>query len=176
MSSRDGINFDRGFLEAWIRPGLDPKAWRHGNTNPSWGLLQTGAEELSVYWIQRTHHYPEAYAHMRRGTLRLDGFVSVHADYAGGEFLTKPLTFDGRELIVNYSTSAVGSVRVEMQDQEGNALPGFALADCPEIWGDTIEQVVRWEGGSDVSALAGQVVRLRFVMRDADLYSIRFRH
>ena len=54
-------------------------------------------------------------------------------------------------------------------------MPGFALADCPEIYGDAIEEVVEWKSGSDVSALAGQVVRLRFVMRDADLYSIRFR-
>ncbi len=175
MSSRDGINFDRGFLESWIRPGLDPKAWRHGNTNPSWGLLQTGPEELSVYWMQHSHHFPEVFGQIRRGTLRLDGFVSIHAKYAAGEFTTKPLTFAGSELVMNYSTSAVGSVRVEIQDQEGTPLPGFTLADCPDIWGDAIEQVVKWQSGSDVSALAGQVVRLRFVMKDADLYAIRFR-
>jgi len=175
MSSRDGLHFDRSFMESWIRPGLDPKAWRHGNTFPSWGLLQTGPEELSVYWIQRNHHYPEAFAQIRRGTLRIDGFVSVHAKYAAGEFTTKPLTFAGSELVMNYSTSAVGSVRVEIQDQEGKPLPGFSLADCPDIWGDAIEEVVKWQSGSDVSALAGQIVRLRFVMKDADLYAIRFR-
>jgi len=105
----------------------------------------------------------------------MDGFVSVHADYSGGEFTTKPLIFEGKELVMNYSTSAVGSVRVEIQDQEGTLIPGFTLADCPEIYGDAIEEVVQWKGGSDVSALAGQVVRLRFVMKDADLYALRFR-
>ncbi len=66
-------------------------------------------------------------------------------------------------------------MRVELQDQEGSPIPGFALADCPEIYGDAIEEVVKWKSGPDVSALAGQVVRLRFVMKDADLYALRFR-
>ena len=76
---------------------------------------------------------------------------------------------------MNYSTSAVGSVRVELQDQDGNPIAGYTLADCPEIYGDAIEEVVQWKGGADVSALAGQTVRLRFVMKDADLYALRFR-
>jgi len=76
---------------------------------------------------------------------------------------------------MNFSTSAVGSLRIEIQDEAGNAIPGFGLADCPEIYGDFIDEVVKWKSGSDVSALAGKSVRLRFVMKDADLYSIRFR-
>ena len=39
---------------------------------------------------------------------------------------------------------------------------------------DEIERAVTWRGNSDVGALAGRPVRLRFVMKDADLYSIRF--
>jgi len=176
MSSRDGVHFDRRFMEAWIRPGLDPQreSWIHGNTAPAWGILQTGPDELSVYWTDHTGQ-PGTNAQLQRGTLRVDGFVSVHAKYGGGEFATKPLTFAGSELVMNYSTSAVGSVQVEIQDQEGNPIPGFTLADCPEIYGDAIQEVVKWKSGSDVSALAGQVVRLRFVMKDADLYAIRFR-
>ena len=63
----------------------------------------------------------------------------------------------------------------EIQDEGGKPLSGFTLADCPEIIGDEIEQVVSWKGGSDVTSLAGRPVRLRFVMHDADLYSLRFR-
>ncbi len=43
------------------------------------------------------------------------------------------------------------------------------------IYGDAIEEVVKWNSGSDVSTLVGKPIRLRFVMTDADLYSIRFR-
>ena len=93
----------------------------------------------------------------------------------GGEFITIPLTFEGRELELNYSTSAVGSVRVEIQDLEGRPQPGFGLEECPEVFGDEIEGVVRWENGADVGGLAGKPVRLRFALMDADLYAFRFR-
>ena len=51
---------------------------------------------------------------------------------------------------------------------------GFRLEDCPEVFGDSIERVVSWNSGSDLSKLAGQPVRLRVVLKDADLYSFRF--
>ena len=41
--------------------------------------------------------------------------------------------------------------------------------------GDEAERAVSWTGGSDVSGLAGQPARLRFVMKEADVYSLRFR-
>ena len=76
---------------------------------------------------------------------------------------------------MNFSTSAVGSLRVEIQDAAGKPIPGFAVDDCPETFGDEIDHVVAWQHENDVSKLAGQTVRLRFLMKDADLYSIRFR-
>ncbi len=75
---------------------------------------------------------------------------------------------------MNFSTSAAGSIQVEIQDATGKPLPGFALEDCPEIYGDRIRQVVGWKQGSDVSILAGKPIRLRFIMKDADLYAIQF--
>ena len=88
--------------------------------------------------------------------------------------VTKPVAFSGMCLQINYSTSAAGSLRVELQTFQGEPIPGFTVGDCPEIIGDEIERVVCWKGGPDVSALSGQPVRLRFVMRDADLYSLQF--
>jgi len=176
MSSRDGVRFDRSFMEGWIRPGLDPerKSWIHGNTEPACGLLQTGPAELSVYWIECAAQLGSI-AQMRRGTLRLDGFVSMHATYAGGEFVTKPLRFAGRRLVINFATSAVGSIRVEVQDPTGKPIPGFELKQSALTYGDAIEQEVRWKSGPDVAPLAGKPIRLRFAMKDADLYAIRFR-
>ena len=53
-------------------------------------------------------------------------------------------------------------------------MTGYALDDCDEIIGDEIERAVTWKNASDVSALAGQPIRLRFALRDANLYSLRF--
>ena len=64
---------------------------------------------------------------------------------------------------------------MEIIGEDGNPVPGFALDDCPEIYGDEIDKIVEWESGSDVSKLAGKAIRLRFVLKDADLYSICFR-
>ena len=134
--------------------------------------MPTGADEISLYYVE---HYRWPGARLRRATLRTDGFVSVRAPYAGGEFVTRPVTFSGRELVLNVATAAFGSVRVEIQDAEGRPLPGYALADAEEIYGNAIERVVGWKGGADVSALAGRPIRMRFVMQDADLYALRFR-
>lgn len=89
--------------------------------------------------------------------------------------LTKPLVFSGDRLVINYATSAAGSLRVEVQDMEGQPFPGFSLSDCREIIGDEIERPVTWKGRQDLRQLSGKPVRLRFVMKDADLYSLRFR-
>jgi hypothetical protein len=77
-------------------------------------------------------------------------------------------------LILNYATSASGSIRVEIQDLNRNPLPSFSLEDSPLIWGDEIERAVAWKPDRPLKMLAGKPVRLRFVLKDADLYAIRF--
>jgi hypothetical protein len=125
-------------------------------------------------FIYRLSHYAQPSAHMARYSLRTDGFVSVNAPFLGGEFVTKPFTFSGSKLEINFETSAAGGIRVEIQDEDGKPFAGFALNDCPEMIGDDIDRVVAWTGRTDVGKLVGKVVRLRFALRDADLYSLRF--
>jgi hypothetical protein len=169
FSTRGGERYDRTFLEAFLRPGLGAENWVSRTNYPALNVVQTGPGEMSFY---ANRNYGQPTAHVARYALRLDGFASVNA---GGEMLTKPLRFRGRALEINYATSAAGSVRVEIQDAEGKPVPGFALADCREIIGDQIAREVSWAGGGDVSSLAGKPVRLRFVLKDADLFSLRFR-
>ncbi|MCL5743566.1 MAG: hypothetical protein M1541_06515 [Acidobacteria bacterium] len=146
--------------------------WGSRSNYPALNLVQTGPAEMSFY-VVRNYGQPSIY--LRRYALRLDGFASAKAPYSGGELVTRPLRFAGRRLELNYSTSAPGGIRVEIQDAEGVPLPGFTLAESRELIGDEIARQVSWAGGGDVSRLAGKPVRLRFVMRDADLFSLRFR-
>ncbi len=171
MSSRDGLHFDHSFREAFIRPGQDINNWHNRGVYIEHGVLHTAPGEMSIYGAENSRLPTQR---IRRYTLRTDGFVSMRAGYSGGEFTTRPFTFEGHELELNYSTSAVGAVKVEIQDQKGNTLPGYGLDDCPEMFGDEIEGGVRWEGGWDVSSLAGERVRLRFQIKDADLYAFKF--
>ena len=177
MSSRDGVHWNR-FIEAFIRPGRDPRNWVHRTNAVSTGLARTAPDEISLY-VSRHYTYPTA--HLERMVLRTDGFVSVHAGYPGGELLTKPMVFAGGRLVLNYATSAAGSVRVEVQDVDGDPLPGFSLENSPVMYGDEIEAEVLWkrpQGRTDrkpLARLTGHPVRLRFVLRDADLYSLQFK-
>lgn len=178
MSSRDGYHWRR-HLEAFVRPGRDPRNWLNRNNLLAAGTVLTAPDELSLYML-RNYKAPSLY--LERMVLRTDGFVSMHAGHGGGEFVTKPLVFEGSNLVLNFATSAAGSIHVEIQDAQGQVLPSFGLAESPMIWGDEIEHVVRWErdlaattSDNPLRRIAGKAVRLRFVMKDADLYSIRFR-
>ncbi len=172
MSSRGGSRYDRTFMEALIRPGPDLGNWASRAGLTALGIVPTGENEISIY---KQNHYAQPSAHLIRYRLRTDGFASVNARYAGGELVTKALTFAGRELVLNFATSAAGSVRVEIQNPDGSPVPGFTLEDAIEQIGDSLNRVTRWKQGTDVSALAGKPVRLRFVMQDADLYALKFR-
>ena len=183
MTSRDGYQW-RQWREAFLRPGPqcgNPEHYRwggHVNNMASGSILETKSDtpgapnELSIYSIEG--YYSGKSSQLRRFTLRLDGFVALHASADEGQMVTRPFIFKGSRLSMNFSTSAAGSVRVEIQDARGQPLAGFTLAQSPEMYGDEIDRVVTWKGGSDVGSLAGKPVRLRFVMKDADLYSIRF--
>ncbi|MCX7887643.1 MAG: hypothetical protein N3B01_10390, partial [Verrucomicrobiae bacterium] len=163
MTSRGGDRYDREFTQSFIRPGLGKDGWANRANYVALGIHQTAETELSLFLTGG-----------RRYTLRLDGFASVYGPLDGGELLTKPLVFAGRQLEINYSTSAAGQIRVEIQNETGQPIPGFALEECAPIWGDHIARIVKWKGGDNLSALAGKPVRLRFELCDADLFSIKF--
>lgn len=163
MSTRGGAHFDREFTQSFIRPGIGSAGWANRANYSAIGIHQTSPTEMSLFLTGG-----------RRYTLRIDGFVSVNAPLETGEFVTKLLKFSGRELEINYSTSAAGEMRVEIQDAAGAAIPGFTRDDCEPIYGDHIARVVKWKGGSDIHALAGKPIRLRFEMSDADLFSLKF--
>ncbi len=171
MSSRGSDRFDRTFMEGFIRPGLGLNNWSSRTNYTACGTIPTGEGEMSLF-VQRNYGQPSHY--LERLTLRTDGFVSLHAPYAGGESVTKPFRFQGDRLTINYSTSAAGSVWVEIQDESGRPIDDFSKDDCDEIIGDRIDRVVTWKDRSDVRSLAGKAIRLRWILKDADIYSFQF--
>jgi hypothetical protein len=172
MTSRGGNRYDRTFMEGFVRPGRERANWVSRTNMAALNVVPTGDDEMSLYYH---HRYAQPAQYLQRYTLRTDGFSSVNAPYAGGSMTTRPLTFAGRELVLNYATSAAGTVRVELLDTAGKPVAGHTLDECDPIIGDEIERVATWKANPDVSKLAGTPVRLRFVMNDADLFSIRFR-
>lgn len=179
MCSRDGVTFTR-WPEGFLRPGPERSGtWNYGHQYAAWHVVETASDlgpdappELSLYALE--HYWLGQGSVLRRYTLRLDGFVSLHAPMAGGGAVTPPFTFTGSELRLNFATGVAGEVRVELQEIEGTPLPGFALANCEPVFGDAVDRTVTWKSGADVTALAGRPVRLRFHLSDAEVFSFRF--
>lgn len=172
MSSRGGSSYDRTFMESFIRPGIGLENWVSRSNYPALNVVQTGPTEMSIYVNQ---NYAQPTAHLHRYSLRLDGFSSLAASFAGGEVVTKPFTFKGTNLEVNFSTSAAGEIRIGFEDENGVPVPGFGLQDSETLIGNEIARTVSWKGNQDVASLASKTVRMRIYMKDANLYSFRFK-
>ncbi|MCA9017731.1 MAG: hypothetical protein KDA77_20575, partial [Planctomycetaceae bacterium] len=178
MASRDGVHFKR-WNEAFLRPGIErPGTWQYGHQFIAEHLVETksafpGApDELSLYAAEDYWHGKGG--SLRRYSLRLDGFTSVHASMKGGELITQPFIFEGSKLSVNFATSAAGSMRLEIQTADGMPIQGFMLKESADLFGDTVDRTVTWNQTADVSSLHGKPVRLRIQLKDADLYSFQF--
>ena len=172
MSTRGGDTFDRTFLQALIRPGIGLQNWVSRSNYPALNVVPTGEHEMSIYVNQ---DYAQPSAHLRRYSLRLDGFCSLRANIPGGKIITKPFVFSGDHLTLNFATSAAGGIKVEIRDENNDPIPGYSLQECDELIGNEISRTVTWQDKRDLSGLAGQAIRLVFVLEDADLYALQFK-
>jgi hypothetical protein len=168
MSSRDGLTFQR-WNEAVIPP--DAPEDRKGNRSNymAWGMLSLSdsPNEVSVYGTEA--YYAGPAGRLRRFVYRTDGFVSLHADKTGGEMISKPLQLSSTELQLNYRTAPGGSVQVQLVNSAGET-----LAESEAFDSDEIDVSVTWKTASDKVDLAKQPVHLRLILKDADVYAVKF--
>lgn len=168
LTSRGGNSYERKFMESFVRPGLNQQNWAARSTIPALGVIPTGNKEMSFFV---TRAYGTSNIHLERMVLRTDGFASLHAGYAEGYMITRPLVLKGSVFQLNYSTSSIGYVKVILLDEAGNELPGFGAADAAGICGDLIDVPVKWTSGRSIKELGNKTVRIKFIVRDADIYS-----
>ena len=177
----DGVNFHKAFDRSpFLRLGpsgrFDSK-WVWAFPDP----IRMG-DELWIYYSAHNKDHDgyvdtAASGHLSgisRAVMRLDGFVSVDADYTGGYVLTPPLLFEGENLHLNLDTSGGGSVRVELLDETGKSLEGFSREDVEYLNGNSVNIPVRWKSGVSPGRMAGKPVRIRFFLKDCKLYAFRF--
>jgi len=169
--SRDGKRFFR-HDDVFIRPGPEnPYNWTYGDGYPAYGMIETesdvpGADnEISFLlpinkWIKPID--------LVRYSIRMDGFVSLHAGGKQEEIVvTKQFVYSGEELYANFSTSAMGYLHFTLTTWDNES-----VTSC-EIFGDSTDRRIPFPGNA-VSALKGKSVTLTIRMRDADIYAIRF--
>ena len=179
VASRDGIKWEQYDRKPAIPLGMkgafdDLMVW------PVYGLICHG-DEIWVYYISNpaqnlTVEGITFHSTVSRVVFRKDGFTAVEAPYTGGEFTTPVLTFGGDELHLNVETSAIGLVRVEMQNESGKPIPGFSLEECDRIHTtNSTNRTVSWRSGrSDIGGATEDRVRFRFELKyGAKLYAFR---
>jgi hypothetical protein len=108
-------------------------------------------------------------------TLRLDGFIGLHADATGGTVTTKPFLLEGDHLQVNIDGRA-GSFSIEVLDEKGQPVPGFNESSAQVYQNvDDIRFEPQWKGSDNFASLNGQIIHLKFKLNDATLYAFQIR-
>ena len=179
--SRDGVRFERpdrsnAYIPLGIRGG--PQG---GSLYMGAGMARVG-DEIYQYYSANANSHGEYFGYeelkgiggLYLAAQRLDGFMSADAAYTGGWLVTPPITFAGDRLELNINCGATGYARIELRDENDVPIKGFSGEDCDLIQGNHIRYTVTWKGSSNVSALAGKTVRLRFTMRNTQLFAFQF--
>lgn len=179
--SRDGLNWTRHPRPVYAAPATID-GYKIIRPYVGHGMVRRGNELWQYSYTMGTYH--DAWATVKppprinRLVIRVDGFVSLDAPYAGGRFTTKPLRFEGNRLVVNIDTGATGHAQIGFIDAAtGAPIPGYGVDDCVYINGNEIDYPVEWLAkGHDVGPLAGRDIRLVVRMRGASLYAFQFKH
>ena len=171
-ASRDGIGWERvGDRKPFI-PNGPPASIDSGEVYMANAPVRVGDELWFYYSPCAIEHGPTG----RSGPiclakLRLDGFVSVDAGEDMGTLVTQPFTFEGDSLEINAQARG-GLAAVAVLDRQGTQVPGFGKTDCAIFDSDSVRHTVTWRQVS-IGSLKGKVIRLKFYLRNARLYSFR---
>ncbi len=108
--------------------------------------------------------------------MRFNGnrFLARTGDYFGGWLLTRQFILDGSEIEIDAiapEDTKFGEVRCEIVGEDGAPIDGFAFADSDPVTGDSFHHKLTWKGSSDISALRGKAVYLRFLVVASKIYS-----
>ena len=189
-TSRDGIHWER----TWDRKPLIPRgpkgSYDEGTVEPGTSPpLDMGDDMLIYYWASPFGQSEwAAEGGVAVGRLRKDRFIGQVAGNQTGYLLTRQFLLEGSELRLNCSALPIpyhkesDGIRVailqepDFQTKETTfekAVPGFTLEDSDQVVTDNTSHIVTWHGKSDLSALKGKSIYLRFQMKNAALYSFQ---
>ena len=172
MASRDGYTFKK-YDEAILPPPPEnPEAFVYGDGTATPVLIEVpseipGADNEYMMIVRESYRTAKGFNKLVKYTVRLDGFVSLHADGEVKKAATKPFTYSGENLYANIATSARGSAYFTLKC-------GDEAYTSVEVFGNATHKRIRFDDDEAVKRLAGKEVTLEIKMLDCDLYSIKF--
>ena len=190
LVSRDGIRWNRtNKRQPFLAPRGDGHWDAHVVSLPC-PPIDVGDEHWFYYGGQNYRHdwwlcgqnegldHPEAYnpdgfsAGLGLAVLRKEGYASLSAgEVRDGVVVTQPLYGAGEKLQINATCREGGSIQAEVVDRFDTIIGGCTRERCDAFTGDEIRHTMTWEGKSGVP---GDQRKVRFFLRNAEIYSFRF--
>ena len=170
--SRDGFHWHRPDRTRFLGVNPTKGAWNWGNVQSAGGCCLVVRDKLYFYVSGRMlgDRFWDGNCHTGLAMMRRDGFASMDAQEEAGTLTTRPVRFTGKYLFVNVHAPD-GELRVEVLDSQKKPIEGLTLHDCRPVSVDSTIQQVLWNGGNDLSSVAGKPVCFRFQLRKGSLYS-----
>lgn len=175
-TSRDGVNWNFTPGPPLVSPG-SKDAWDAYFVMPHPGLVRKPDGSFLLYYsgYKYPHKFPRSKFQEGDSGAALwdaDRIVAIEAE-TEGEFTTAPLRLRGKQIRINAATSESGEIRAELLDKDFGKIAGRGLTEAIPITGDNANASLKWTTGGDLAALEGEFVRVRFVMRNARIFSMR---
>lgn len=180
--SRDGFHWSREWREPFLSVSEHQGDWNWCNVQSAGGCCLVVGDLLHFYVSGRQGHPGTGLpgtCTTGLATLRRDGFASVTdrwplnlprvASTRPPGLVTRPIRFSGRHLFVN--ANVAGELRTEVLDEAGRAIDDYSADQALPISGNGTKHAVKWKSRDSLEELAGEVVRFRFILSRADLYS-----
>lgn len=117
------------------------------------------------------HNSTKAEAAIGLATLRLDGFCSMRAGAEEGWLISRREPMAAPSVTINAKTEPQGFVAAELLDRDNRPIPGFTRADCRVFQGDSVRHVLKWKKDRFDDSHLDHDKKIRFYLKDADLYS-----
>lgn len=172
-TSRDGLNWTNWKLPWYIPANQTFNGVPMKESLSINGLLHREGELWQYAALKNAvHNRTSDDDRLIRMRQRVDGFVSLSADDAAAEAVTREIRFSGRRLSLNARVRQGGGIRVAILNADGSERDGFGLEDSDPIQGDYLQKAVTWKGRAHIDS--SSTARLKIRLRNADLYALQF--
>lgn len=188
-TSPDAFHWQRYHTRETFMPWGPEGAWDGGGVLPVGPPIRRGERLLFYYsgFLRGQEEQGDFTGGIGLATLKVDRFVEQRAGATTGYLLTREFILEGKSLRVNVEMHKSTNLPVEprlrveilrhppMGQHEGfrGAYEGFSFDDCDPLSIDHTDAIVTWKGNSDLSALAGKPVYLRFELQNMGIFSFR---
>ena len=168
--SRDGFHWSRPSHKLFLGVNPTDSSWNWGNVQSVIGTPIINGDSLYFYVSGRrlSKYSWDSYTSTGLATLRRDGFVSMHTN-GDGYLITHTVVFNGNYFFVNGNVR--GELKVELQDTDGKAIPGYSKQDCIPMKINSTKYLINWKNNPNVSKLRNKKIKVKFYLDNGDLYS-----